>query len=59
MTLMGLVILFMVLDGTGILSWAKKEISAALAHRREMRLLKAREDAAWLRDKTIEGKAER
>jgi hypothetical protein len=56
--MVSLAALLIVLDLVGVLPWVKKEVSAALAHRRQMQALKAREEAAWLRDKTIEGRAD-
>ncbi len=42
---------YVILDLVGVFDWGRKEISAWLQHRREVRLLELRQADAWLNDR--------
>ena len=41
---------YVIFDLIGVFDWMRKEISASLQHRREVRLLELRQNSAWLND---------
>lgn len=49
--LFNLLCICIILDLFGVFGWGRKEVSAWLQHRREVRLLKLRQEDAWLNDR--------